>query len=108
MRASCAAVLLLAALVAAAPVVEERVVPAPAYSCAYEVSESASADASVTFTIAVQQRNMDVLKARVLDVSDPDSPRYGQWMSAQEVAELTRPADEDVAAVTAWLDAHGQ
>ena len=46
--------------------------------------------------------------ARVIDgLTDPASPHYHQWMTAQQFGEAYGPANEDVAQVTSWLQSHG-
>jgi subtilase family serine protease len=38
---------------------------------------------------------------------NPKSPVYHQWLTAEEAAERFGPSEEDVSAVTAWLESHG-
>ena len=58
-------------------------------------------------TIAVKQTNLDVLEHTVLAVSDPDSPRYGQHLSRDDVDAIIAPRAEDIAVVLKWLQEHG-
>jgi tripeptidyl-peptidase-1 len=46
---------------------------------------------------------LDLLESRLLGVSDPTSPIYGQHLSHQAVNELVAPGKESVAAVRQWL-----
>eukprot|EP00608_Synchroma_pusillum_P002961 CAMPEP_0198419158 /NCGR_PEP_ID=MMETSP1452-20131203/14_1 /TAXON_ID=1181717 /ORGANISM="Synchroma pusillum, Strain CCMP3072" /LENGTH=561 /DNA_ID=CAMNT_0044139281 /DNA_START=57 /DNA_END=1742 /DNA_ORIENTATION=- len=39
--------------------------------------------------IAVQQRNMDQLEAKLLEISDPTNPSYGMWLTYDEVTAMT-------------------
>lgn len=39
---------------------------------------AADADEPIQLTLALKQRNVDVLEAELMAVSDPTSPRYGQ------------------------------
>ncbi len=39
--------------------------------------------------------------------SNPDSPRYGQWYSADDVIELFAPAPHRVQSVRTWLEQSG-
>jgi hypothetical protein len=39
-------------------------------------------------------------------VSDPESPQYGQYLSIQDLTNLLAPAEEDIAAVVSWLESH--
>jgi len=48
---------------------------------------------------------LEWLAARVADVSDPSSPRYGAWLSSDELAGLLAASDDDVEAALAWVAA---
>lgn len=39
-------------------------------------------------------------------VSDPESPQYGQYLSIQDLTNLLAPSEEDIAAVLSWLESH--
>jgi len=54
-------------------------------------------------TLAVREQHMDKIRAIALDVSNPDSPDYGQYLSQARVDEITAPAAVDVTAVRSWL-----
>jgi subtilase family serine protease len=43
----------------------------------------------------------------VESLTDRSSPNYHQWMNAEELGEKYGPAQEDVKAVTDWLQSHG-
>ena len=53
-------------------------------------------------TIAVQQNNLDKVQEMLLDRSNPDSPLYQQWLTQEEIANMTRN-DAAVESVQAWL-----
>jgi subtilase family serine protease len=55
---------------------------------------------------AIKQNNLDELEKKVLEMSDPDSPKYQQWMTFQEVGEMTQNT-EGSAKVLQWLDKYG-
>jgi subtilase family serine protease len=38
---------------------------------------------------------------------DRDSPNYHQWLTAQEIGTRFGPSQNDIAAVTEWLESHG-
>ena len=40
-------------------------------------------------------------------VSNPESPRYGQYLSIDDLTNLLSPAEEDIEAVLGWLEGHG-
>ena len=41
------------------------------------------------------------------ELQDPKSPNYHQWLTAQEFEARYGPAQEDLAKITGWLQAHG-
>lgn len=110
MRSTILAVALLAAVCASAPLSPTVHTAAPQYHCMFQVEEDASIapSAAVAFTLSLRQRNIEILERTVLDVSDPDSPRYGQYLSTEELEELTRPAEHHYTAVTQWLADNGE
>ena len=57
--------------------------------------------------IGLKQSNIEGLQARLLDVSNPKSPNYGKWLSKEEVATYTAPAEGNAEAIKSWLAAHG-
>eukprot|EP00127_Corallochytrium_limacisporum_P000034 Clim_evm13s2 gene=Clim_evmTU13s2 len=46
---------------------------------------------------------MDVVEKTLLEVSDPDSPKYQNWLSMAEVVDLVRPQQEHIDTVDEWL-----
>jgi len=59
--------------------------------------------------IGLRQPNIDNGKGDELmaEVSYPDSPRFGQWYSAEEIVELFAPPQEAVDGVRLWLEDAG-
>ena len=55
----------------------------------FELLGDASADAVLRFSAAMPMRNQAQLEAKLLDISNPLSASYGNWMTQQEVVELT-------------------
>ncbi|CAN0559575.1 unnamed protein product, partial [Ectocarpus sp. 12 AP-2014] len=55
--------------------------------------------------INLRQCNLDRLEEEAFAVSDLDSPRYGQYLSAREVCEVTSCPDreEGIQGVLEWL-----
>jgi hypothetical protein len=35
--------------------------------------------------VAIKQQNVDVMERTLQEVSDPSSPKYGQWLSMEQV-----------------------
>ncbi len=58
----------------------------------------------VRVTFHVRERNHDIIRNAALEISDPDHPRFGQFMSKQEVDNITAPAVEDLQTVHTWLE----
>ena len=59
--------------------------------------------ATLPLRIGLTQQNLDVAYERLSDLSDPSSPNYGKWLSAQEVHDFFSPSEEAVQAVMEWL-----
>ena len=66
---------------------------------------AASPHANITFALALRERNLDALERIAMDVSSPQSERYGKFLSQRELDELTAPAPADISALEAWLKA---
>jgi subtilase family serine protease len=67
----------------------------------------ASPSASVLFRFALKQFNVPALEALVYELSNPESPKYGQWMSAKEVNDFVAPPKEYVDRVMAFCAEFG-
>jgi len=70
-------------------------------------SHRALADESVSFTLALKQRNLDILDKWFWEVSDPKHANYQQFKSVDEIRDLVSPKKSDVKKVKAWLAAAG-
>lgn len=57
--------------------------------------------------IALTQANIDRLEELLMEVSHPESEKFGQHWSAKQVAETFAPSSETVEAVRGWLEANG-
>lgn len=55
---------------------------------------------------AIKQSNLDVIEKTLLEVSDPDSPSYGQYLSLEQVGYIIHNS-EALQAVKSYLVAHG-
>ncbi len=51
-----------------------------------------------------QQAALDKYDA---ELQDKSSPNYHKWLTPEEFGNLYGPADADIAAIVAWLEAHG-
>lgn len=57
-------------------------------------------------TIAVKQRNVDLLHDKLMEVSSPDSSKKGAYLSWDEAQALTANPNA-TAAILSWLNGHG-
>lgn len=55
-------------------------------------------------TILLRQQNLDVLDAKFWEISDPESPSYGEFVHYDEIATLIAPPEEVVNGFFAWLE----
>ena len=62
---------------------------------------------SVELFILLPPRNIEELERLLVDVSDPDSPRYGQHLSSEELQKLVAPPKQKLQLVLAWLEEYG-
>lgn len=63
----------------------------------------AAADTTLPVRIALAQSNMDLAHGLLMEISDPESEKYGQHLTAPEIVELFRPSKESVDIVREWL-----
>jgi Pro-kumamolisin, activation domain len=68
---------------------------------------AAPRDGLVHLTLMLKQRNMDELDSIFWAVSTPSSPRYGQYLTMDELVDLIAPEQDAVETVLAWLRIHG-
>ena len=79
---------------------------APQLSNGWKQGELLSLDeTAVSFTISLKESADAVaqIKKIALDVSDPNSNNYGNYLSSSELAVITAPSNEALATVTEWL-----
>jgi subtilase family serine protease len=69
----------------------------------WSVSHKAESYLTVTFTLALKQRNTLLLQQMLLENSDPASPKYGQHLTHKEVMELAAPTKKVQKKVINWL-----
>jgi tripeptidyl-peptidase-1 len=63
--------------------------------------------ALIPMKIALTQRNIDLGADYLHEVSHPESAKYGQHWTAQEVADHFAPSEETISSVMDWLIASG-
>jgi subtilase family serine protease len=67
----------------------------------------ASGSTDVKFTIVVKEQGIEEVQRIALDVNDPTSVNYGQFLTQEKLDSLTAPKASDVLAVKSWLNANG-
>ena len=65
--------------------------------------ERVDPNAIIPVRIGLKQSNLHTGYDRLMEVSHPSSPNYGQHLSADEVHSLFAPAEDTVKAVRDWL-----
>ncbi|XP_003512905.2 tripeptidyl-peptidase 1 isoform X1 [Cricetulus griseus] len=61
----------------------------------------------LSLTFALKQQNLERLTELVQAVSDPSSPRYGKYLTLEDVSELVQPSPLTLHTVQKWLLAAG-
>ena len=69
--------------------------------------EKPSSSTILPMRIGLTQSNLDKGYDYLMEVSHPESPRFGQHWTAKQVAETFAPNEESVDAVLAWLKNSG-
>lgn len=72
-----------------------------------QASDAVDLLAEVKFTVVVKEQGLGEIKRIASEVSNPDSPIYGQYLSQKTIDDISRPAAEDMTAVVSWLEAAG-
>lgn len=65
------------------------------------------ANQPVEVTLALKQRNMQSIRDRVAQVSNPRSEMYGQYWSIQQIAQVVAPTSESIKIVHSWANKIG-
>jgi hypothetical protein len=61
----------------------------------------------MTMQVALKQKNIDGLQAKLMDVSDPESPNYGKCLSKEDMEAYTSPSTDSLQTVKLWLASYG-
>jgi hypothetical protein len=72
----------------------------------WKVVREARPHEEVEFRILMKHRNIDALDKLFWAVSDPRSPRYGQFATREELEALVGASEESFAVVEKWLAPH--
>jgi len=65
--------------------------------------ERASPDAQVKFSVALKQRNLLQFEQLFLEISNPKSSQYANYLNIDEVLDIIAPPAEDAELVINWL-----
>lgn len=79
----------------------------PSVPQGWQLEAAAPPAHTIDLHIRLKEENIDQLKARALEISDPDHHDYGKHLSKTEVDALTAPTKETVDSVSNWLASHG-
>ncbi|KAI0261747.1 family S53 protease-like protein [Gloeopeniophorella convolvens] len=66
-----------------------------------------SPDVVLKLRLALVQTDITGLQDDLMAVSTPDSPRYGQHLSKEEISTLVTPKPETISAIQSWLTSNG-
>ncbi|KAG6891683.1 hypothetical protein C0992_010086 [Termitomyces sp. T32_za158] len=82
---------------------KERIIPPRGWN----KDNAPPADHKIALRIGLPQPNFHVLRTHLYEVSDPYHPRYGSYLSKEEVDALVAPHQASIDAVNDWLGSHG-
>ena len=68
---------------------------------------SAPQDETITFRIALAQRDFSGLEKALYAAATPGTGQYGQYLSKAQVNEYAAPSQEAVASISSWLESQG-
>jgi tripeptidyl-peptidase-1 len=81
-------------------VVHEQLAALPA---GWTAASAADTSATMAFTVALTQQNIDQLETKLLSVSTPGSASYGQHMDVDDLNAFFAPTAGASDAVESWL-----
>ena len=58
---------------------------------------------NVTITIALAQQGVQDLHRLLLNLSNPSSTHYSQWLTKHDIETIVRASSDDIARVTQWI-----
>lgn len=64
-------------------------------------------DRTLSMRIHLAQQNVAAFEQRVMEISTPDHPTYGDHMNTEQIKRMLQPSHETVSAVFAWLEDAG-
>ena len=94
-------------LVPAAFTQGERNLARPAWATPERFRGRLDAATQITIQVHLPLRDPESAKAELEAVSDPDSPRYGQYLTSEQFESKYSPTEEDLAAVRSYFESEG-
>ena len=85
----------------------QRHVPRWATSSADRGAVSPDAELNLTFVLSRSPELQAQFAQLLNDQQNPDSPRYHQWLTPQQVGDQYGPTQHDLNALRGWLGSHG-
>lgn len=64
-------------------------------------------DSTLSMRIHLAQQNVAAFEQKVIDLSTPDHPTYGDHMDTHEIKRMLQPTQQTVTSVLDWLEAAG-
>jgi tripeptidyl-peptidase-1 len=74
---------------------------------AWSLGKLAASNERIEFTIALKQRNLDLLNKRFWEAATPKHENYQNFMSVEEILDIVAPTKVDHDHVVNWLIKHG-
>ncbi|KAE9980470.1 hypothetical protein EG328_000289 [Venturia inaequalis] len=85
----------------------EAVSKAALASQGWAVARTPASQESITLQIGLKFQNTDKMIKTLLDVSNKQSPNYGNWLDRDDVKAVVQPSPQANKAVVDWLNAEG-
>ena len=73
----------------------------------WKKKERVQEDKIMELSFALKQENLRELEELFWKVSDPDSPKYGNHLTTDQITDMIAPLPETIAKVEDWLKAYG-
>jgi len=85
----------------------EGTIARPSWATPERLRGRLDAATQITIQVHLPLRDLESAKAELEAVSDPDSPRYGQYLTSEQFESKYSPTEEDLAAVRSYFESEG-